>query len=134
EFVASTIVSTPLIRKIANHFNVKYMEGLTGFKWIAKMVKDHPELQFVGGGEESFGFMVGDFVRDKDAVSASLLIAEIAATQKAKGSNLLTYLEEIHQELGYYQEHLISLVKKGVEGAKEIEKTIENWRANPFDT
>lgn len=134
EFVASTIVSTPLIRKIAAHFNVTYMEGLTGFKWIAKMVKDHPELQFIGGGEESFGFMVGDFVRDKDAVSASLLVAEIAATQKAKGSNLLTYLEEIHQELGYYQEHLISLVKKGVEGAKEIEKTIENWRANPFDT
>lgn len=133
EFVASTIVSTPLIRKIAEHFKVTYMEGLTGFKWIAKMVKDHPELQFIGGGEESFGYMVGDFVRDKDAVSASLLIAEIAATQKAKGSNLLNYLEEIQQVLGYYQEHLISLVKKGVEGAKEIEKTIENWRANPFD-
>ena len=101
EFVASTIVSTPLIRKIAEHFDVKYMEGLTGFKWIAKMVKDHPELQFIGGGEESFGYMVGDFVRDKDAVSAALLIAEIAATQKAKGSNLLAYLNEIHLELGF---------------------------------
>lgn len=133
EFVASTIVSTPLIEKIAEKFGVTYMQGLTGFKWIAKMVKDHPELQFIGGGEESFGYMVGDFVRDKDAVSAALLIAEIAATQKAKGSNLLHYLEEIQQEVGYYQEHLISLVKKGVEGAKEIKETIENWRANPFD-
>ncbi len=133
EFVASTIVSTPLIKKIAEHFNVTYMEGLTGFKWIAKMVKDHPDLQFIGGGEESFGYMVGDFVRDKDAVSASLLIAELAATQKAKGRNLLNYLEEIHQNLGYYKEHLISLVKKGVEGAKEIKETIENWRENPFD-
>lgn len=132
EFVASTIVSTPLIRKIAKHFDVKYTEGLTGFKWIAKMVKDHPELTFVGGGEESFGYMVGDFVRDKDAVSAALLIAEIAATQKAKGSNLLDYLKEIHLELGFYKEHLISLVKKGLEGAKEIQQTIENWRANPF--
>lgn len=132
EFVASTIVSTPLIRKIAKHFDVKYMEGLTGFKWIAKMVKDHPELTFVGGGEESFGYMVGDFVRDKDAVSAALLIAEIAATQKAKGSNLMDYLKEIHLELGFYKEHLISLVKKGLEGAKEIQQTIENWRANPF--
>lgn len=133
EFVASTIVSTPLIEKIAEKFGVTYMQGLTGFKWIAKMVKDHPELQFIGGGEESFGYMVGDFVRDKDAVSAALLIAEITATQKAKGSNLLHYLEEIQQEVGYYQEHLISLVKKGVEGAKEIKETIENWRANPFD-
>lgn len=132
EFVASTIVSTPLIRKIADHFNVTYMEGLTGFKWIAKMVKDHPELQFIGGGEESFGYMVGDFVRDKDAISAALLIAEIAATQKAKGSNLLAYLNEIHLELGFYKEHLISLVKKGLEGAKEIKQTMEEWRANPF--
>lgn len=132
EFVASTIVSTPLIRKIADHFNVKYMEGLTGFKWIAKMVKDHPELQFIGGGEESFGYMVGDFVRDKDAISAALLIAEIGATQKAKNSNLLAYLNEIHLELGFYKEHLISLVKKGLEGAKEIKQTMEDWRSNPF--
>ncbi|HLS10697.1 MAG TPA: phospho-sugar mutase [Flavobacteriaceae bacterium] len=132
EFVASTIVSTPLIRKIADHFNVKYMEGLTGFKWIAKMVKDHPELQFIGGGEESFGYMVGDFVRDKDAISAALLIAEIGATQKAKNSNLLAYLNEIHLELGFYKEHLISLVKKGLKGAKEIKQTMEDWRSNPF--
>lgn len=132
EFVASTIVSTPLIQKIAQHYEVKYMEGLTGFKWIAKMVKDHPELQFIGGGEESFGYMVGDFVRDKDAISAAVLISEIAATQKAKNSNLHEYLDEIHQKLGYYQEHLVSLVKKGPEGAKEIKEIIEDWRANPF--
>lgn len=132
EFVASTIVSTPLIRKIAEHYNVKYKEGLTGFKWIAKMVKDYPQLKYIGGGEESFGYMVGDFVRDKDAVSASLLICEIAALQKAKGKTLLDYLEEIHQKLGYYQEHLVSLVKKGIEGSQEIKKIIENWRTHPF--
>src|SRR5690625_6710477 len=111
EFVASTIVSTPLIRKIADHFNVKYMEGLTGFKWIAKMVKDHPELQFIGGGEESFGYMVGDFVRDKDEISAALLIAKIGDTQKAKNSNLLNYLNEHHMHLDYDNELLISLLK-----------------------
>lgn len=132
EFVASTIVSTPLIQKIAEKFDVTYMEGLTGFKWIAKMVKDFPELQFIGGGEESFGYMVGDFVRDKDAISAALLVSELAAIQKAKGKNLLDYLDEIHQDLGYYQEHLISLVRHGLEGAKEIRERIENWRANPF--
>src|SRR5699024_11024856 len=132
EFVASTIVSTPLIRKIAEHYNVKYKEGLTGFKWIAKMVKDYPQLKYIGGGEESFGYMVGDFVRDKDAVSASLLICEIAALQIAKGKTLLDYLEEIHQKLGYYQEHLVSLVKKGIEGSQEIKKIIENWRTHPF--
>lgn len=132
EFVASTIVSTPLIQKIAEKFDVSYMEGLTGFKWIAKMVKDFPEMQFIGGGEESFGYMVGDFVRDKDAISAALLVSELAAIQKAKGKNLLDYLDEIYQELGYYQEHLISLVRHGLEGAKEIRERIENWRANPF--
>ena len=77
QFIASTIVSTPMIKKIAAKFSVEYKEGLTGFKWIAKMVEDFPELELVGGGEESFGYMVGDFVRDKDAVTATLLACEI---------------------------------------------------------
>ena len=87
EFIASTIVSTPLMRKLAEAYGVEYKEGLTGFKWIAKMIKDFPEQQFIGGGEESFGYMVGDFVRDKDAATSALLAMGIAAEAKAKGSS-----------------------------------------------
>jgi len=132
QFIASTIVSTPLIRKIADHFGVIYKEGLTGFKWIAKMVKDFPGLEFVGGGEESFGYMVGDFVRDKDAVTATLLACEIAAQQKEKGSSMFAYLQKINDELGYYKEHLISVVKKGKKGAEEIAKIMKELRENPM--
>jgi len=132
QFVASTIVSTPMIEKIANDFGVIYMEGLTGFKWIAKMIKDHPELEFIGGGEESFGYLVGDFVRDKDAVTASLLACEIAAQMKEKGSSIFEYLETIYSKFGHYQEHLISITKKGKEGAEEIAAMMRNLRENPF--
>ncbi|MFT4697806.1 MAG: phosphoglucomutase [Flavobacteriaceae bacterium] len=132
QFIASTIVSTPLIGKIANAFNVHYKEGLTGFKWIAKMIKDFPELDFIGGGEESFGYLIGDFVRDKDAVTAALLACEIAAQEKAKGKNLLQYLDEISENLGFYKEHLISIVKKGKEGAEEISNMMKQFRENPF--
>tara|TARA_R110002072_G_scaffold23949_2_gene81955 strand:+ start:59541 stop:61244 length:1704 start_codon:yes stop_codon:yes gene_type:complete len=132
QFIASTIVSTPLIRKIADHFGVIYKEGLTGFKWIAKMVKDFPGLEFVGGGEESFGYMVGDFVRDKDAVTATLLACEIAAQQKVKGSSMFAYLQKINDELGYYKEHLISVVKKGKKGAEEIAEIMKELRENPM--
>lgn len=134
QFIASTIVSTPLMRKIAAAYNVKYMEGLTGFKWIAKMVKDFPELEFIGGGEESFGFMVGDFVRDKDAVTATLLACEMAAQKKAAGSSLYNYLQEIFKTYGSYQEHLISIVKKGKKGAEEITKMMKDLREKPFTT
>jgi len=132
QFVASTIVSTPLIKKIAEHFGVSYMEVLTGFKWIAKLIKDFPELEFIGGGEESFGYMVGDFVRDKDAVTSTLLACEIAAQQKAKGSSMFAYLQKIYSELGFYKEHLISVVKKGQKGAEEISKMMKKLRENPF--
>ena len=132
QFVASTIVSTPLIKKIAEKFDVKYKEGLTGFKWIAKMVKDFPELELIGGGEESFGYMVGDFVRDKDAVTATLLACEIAAIQKEKGSGIYAYLQNIYKEVGYYKEHLISVVKKGKRGAEEISEIMKNLRSNPY--
>ena len=132
QFIASTIVSTPMIAKIAAKFEVAYKEGLTGFKWIAKMVKDFPELEFIGGGEESFGFMVGDFVRDKDAVTASLLACEVAAQQKAKSRTLFEYLDTIYKEVGYYREHLVSLVKKGKEGAQEIEQIMKDLRTNPL--
>lgn len=132
QFVASTIVSTPMIEKLANHFNVKYIEGLTGFKWIAKMIKDFPELEFIGGGEESFGYLVGDFVRDKDAVTATLLACEIAAQKKNGGSSMFEYMEAIYNELGNYSEHLISVTKKGKEGAEEIAAMMKELRNNPF--
>lgn len=132
QFVASTIVSTPMIAKIAAKFNVEYKESLTGFKWIAKMVEDFPELKFIGGGEESFGFMVGDFVRDKDAVTAALLACEVAAQQKAQGRTLFEYLDTIYKEVGYYKEHLVSLVKKGKKGAEEIEQIMKELRTNPL--
>src|SRR5690606_2604244 len=86
-FVASTIVSTPMLKNITESYGTQYHEVLTAFKWIAKPIKDHPELNFVGGGEESFGYMVGDFVRDKDAATATLLACEIAANMKDQGSS-----------------------------------------------
>lgn len=132
QFVASTIVSTPMVEKIAAHYGVRYMEGLTGFKWIAKMIKDHPELEFIGGGEESFGFLVGDFVRDKDAVTASLLACEIAAQKKEAGSSMFDYLNSLYTQFGTYKEHLISLTKKGKEGAEEIAEIMKNLRENPL--
>ena len=132
QFVASTIVSTPMIQKIAENYKVIYKEGLTGFKWIAKMIKDFPELEHIGGGEESFGYLVGDFVRDKDAVTATLLICEIAAQTKQNGGNLLSYLDELYLKYGYYQEHLISIVKKGKKGAEEISQMMKNVRENPY--
>lgn len=132
QFVASTIVSTPMVEKVANHFNVKYIEGLTGFKWIAKMIKDFPELEFIGGGEESFGYLVGDFVRDKDAVTAALLACEIAAQKKEEGSSIFQYMNDIYNEFGNYREHLISITKKGKQGAEEISEMMKELRENPF--
>src|SRR5690606_29029376 len=132
QFVASTIVSTPMVEKVAAHFNVKYIEGLTGFKWIAKMINDFPELEFIGGGEESFGYLVGDFVRDKDAVTATLLACEIAAQKKHSGSSMFQYLNAIYNQFGNYREHLISITKKGKQGAEEISAIMKTLRENPF--
>ncbi len=132
QFVASTIVSTPMVKAIAEDFGVEYKEGLTGFKWIAKMVKDFPELDFIGGGEESFGFMVGDFVRDKDAVTATLLACEMAAQLKKTNGTLYTYLSELFEKYGNYKEALISIVKKGKKGAEEIVAMMKKLREAPF--
>ena len=131
EFIASTIVSTPMMRSIANGFGVEYLEVLTGFKWIAKLIKDFPEKHFIGGGEESFGFMVGDFVRDKDAVTSTLLACEIAAYTKANGSSFYATLLELYAKYGFYKENLVSLVKKGIEGAQEIKQTMIDLRNTP---
>ncbi|GLB50395.1 phospho-sugar mutase [Neptunitalea lumnitzerae] len=134
EFIASTIVSTPMMSKLGEAYGVECKLGLTGFKWIAKMIKDFPEQTFVGGGEESFGFMVGDFVRDKDAVTSTLLACQIAANAKAHGSSFYKDLIATYVEFGFYKERLISLVKKGISGMQEIQQKMVDLRENPFET
>ncbi|OCK42298.1 phosphoglucomutase [Tenacibaculum soleae] len=132
QFVGSTIVSTNLVNEIAASYGVETKVGLTGFKWIAKMIKDHPELNFIGGGEESFGYMVSDFVRDKDAVTAALLACEIAAHSKANKSLFYNELLNLYTRHHFYKEHLIAIVKKGMDGAAQIKQMMVDLRNNPF--
>ena len=132
QFIGSTIVSTPMMSVLGQAYNVECKVGLTGFKWIAKMIKDFPDLDFIGGGEESFGFMVGDFVRDKDAVTSSLLAIEIAAQAKAKNSSFYKELINLYLEHGFYKERLISMTKKGIEGAQQIKQMMIDARENPL--
>ena len=132
QFVGSTIVSTPMMMELATGYDVECKVGLTGFKWIAKMIYDFPELEFIGGGEESFGYMVGDAVRDKDAVSATLLVCEIAAQAKAEGSSMYQKLLDLYVDFGFYKEFLVSLTKKGIEGAEEIKQMMVDQRATPI--
>jgi phosphomannomutase len=132
QFVGSTIVSTPMMMELATNYGVECKVGLTGFKWIAKMIKDFPELEFIGGGEESFGYMVGDAVRDKDAVAATLLICELAAQAKAKGSTVYKELLKLYVDNGFYKEHLVSLTKKGMDGLQEINQMMIDMRENPL--
>ena len=131
QFIGSTIVSTPMMLELASAYNVECKVGLTGFKWIAKFIRDFPELEFIGGGEESFGYMVGDAVRDKDAVGAILLMCEIAAQAKEKGSSVYKELEQLYADYGFYKEHLISITKKGIEGANQIKQMMVEMRENP---
>ncbi len=132
EFIASTIVSTPMMHSLADAYKVECKTGLTGFKWIAKMIKDHPDQHFIGGGEESFGFMVGDFVRDKDAVTSTLLACEIGAMAKASGSSFYEALIQAYIKYGFYKEKLVSLTKKGISGAEEIKQMMVDLRESPF--
>ncbi|WP_158973486.1 phospho-sugar mutase [Cellulophaga sp. L1A9] len=131
EFVASTIVSTPMMEAMATAYGVEYKTALTGFKWIGKMIKDFPNQNFIGGGEESFGYMVGDFVRDKDAVTSTLLACEIAANAKANGSSFYKDLIDCYVAYGFYKEKLISLTKKGMQGAEEIKQMMIDFKENP---
>ena len=130
-FIASTVVSTPLIQQIAVHHGVQYKNTLTGFKWIAKLIEDFPELEFIGGGEESFGYLLGDSVRDKDAISASLLACEIANEAKNNGSSFFELLIECYKKYGAYKERLVSITKKGKEGVEYIAEQMENFRKSP---
>lgn len=132
EFIGSTIVSTPMMLELASGYDVECKVGLTGFKWIAKFIKDFPNQKFIGGGEESFGFMVGDAVRDKDAVASTLLVCEMAAQAKEKGSSLYEELLQMYVDFGFYKEHLISITKKGIEGANEIKQMMVDLRENPM--
>jgi len=134
QFIGSTIVSTSLVDRIADSFGVETKVGLTGFKWIAKMIRDFESMDFIGGGEESFGFMVGDFVRDKDAVSAALLACQIAAEAKEDGSSLYRELLNIYTKYGFYKEHLTALVKKGIDGTEVIAKMMKDLRNHPLTT
>ncbi len=131
EFTASTIVSTPMMEAMSKAYGVEYKTALTGFKWIGKMIKDFPNQHFIGGGEESFGYMVGDFVRDKDAVTSTLLACEIAADAKAKGSSFYKDLIDCYVDYGFYKEKLISLTKKGMDGAAEIKQMMIDFKDNP---
>ena len=134
EFVATTIVSTPMMEVMAKAYGVEYKTALTGFKWIGKMIKDFPQSKFLGGGEESFGYMVGDFVRDKDAVTSTLMACEIAAQAKANGSSFYKDLIDCYVEYGFYKEHLVSLTKKGISGAEEIKQMLIDFKENPVES
>ena len=131
QFIATTIVSTPLIEKIANYYNTDCKLCLTGFKWIAKMIEDYPKSQFLIGGEESYGIMIGDFVRDKDAITASLFACEIANNLKQNGSSIYKNLVDIYLKHGFYKEELVSITKKGKQGQIEINNIIERFKNDP---
>ena len=134
EFIASTIVSTPMMDSLAKGYGVECKTALTGFKWIAKMIKDFPDQPFIGGGEESFGFMVGDFVRDKDAVTSTLLACEIGSNAKANGSSFYKDLIDCYVDYGFFKEKLISLTKKGMSGAEEIKQMMIDFKDNPVES
>lgn len=132
EFIGSTIVTSDIFYDIAEKFGVECKVGLTGFKWIGKMIRDAEGKQkFICGGEESFGFMTGDFVRDKDSCGSILLACEIAAWCKANGRTMFEYMIDIYQDLGLYYEGLVNVVRKGRTGAEEIVSMMRDFRENP---
>ena len=132
-FIASTIVSTPMINNIAKHYDVDCKLSLTGFKWIAKMIEDFPNQKFLAGGEESYGLMLGDDVRDKDALTASLAAYEMMSYYKENNSSVFNELVKLYCRHGFYKEKLISIVKKGEKGQEEIKNLIENYRNEPIE-
>ena len=131
QFIASTIVSTPMIEMIAKAYKIQYKSCLTGFKWIARLIEIHPELDFIAGGEESYGYLVGSGVRDKDAVSASLLVCELASELKLQGISIYDFLLKCFEKYGLYQERQVSITKKGKAGAENILKLMKNFREDP---
>ena len=131
KFIASTVVSTPMMDKLSELNNVKLFKSLTGFKWIGKMINDFKEMKFIGGGEESFGYLIGDFVRDKDAITSSLLACEICSELKSQNSSFYNRLIECYAKYGFYKEKLFTLKKEGKKGSDEINKIINELKVNP---
>ena len=128
-FIGSTVVSTSMIKHLANFYNVDFKIGLTGFKWIGKMINDFKNQKFVAGGEESFGYMVGDFVRDKDAITSSLVACELGSECKSKNISLVDYLIQCYIKYGFYKEKLISIKKEGAEGLEQINYIMNKLRS-----
>ncbi|WP_282013651.1 phospho-sugar mutase [Marinifilum flexuosum] len=130
DYVVKTIVTTELFKDVAEKNNVECFDAYTGFKWIADVMRKNPEKNYVGGGEESFGYMPGDFTRDKDAVSACSIMAEIAAWAKDQGKNLFDILKEIYLEYGFSKEKMIYIVREGLQGSQEIAQMMHDYRFN----
>ena len=130
KFIASTIVSTPMVEKIAEYYNIDCKLSLTGFKWIAKMIDENPNQEFIAGGEESYGLMIGDYIRDKDSITASLVAYEMMCYYREKNSSIFNELINLYIKHGFYKEKLISIIKKGKSGKDEISKIIEKYRKN----
>jgi len=133
QYIIKTIVTSTMMEKVAESFGVKHFDCLTGFKYIASVIRgfEGTREQYIGGGEESFGYLAGDFVRDKDAVSACSLAAEATAWAKSLGLTLYGLLKQMYVDLGFYKEGLVSVVRKGIEGGAEIKKMMAEYRANP---
>lgn len=132
EFVVKTIVTTELIKELASHYGVPCYDTLTGFKYIATLIQElEGKMNFIGGGEESYGYLIGDEVRDKDAISACAIIAEMTASAKDQGKSLFSQLIELYISHGFYLESLISITKKGKKGADEIIEMMRQYRENP---
>ncbi|MGI6323240.1 MAG: phospho-sugar mutase [Bacteroidales bacterium] len=132
EYILKTIVTTDLLDKIAEKYNVECFNLLTGFKFFAELIRIlEGKKKFIGGGEESYGFLPGDYVRDKDAVASCALVAEAAAWAKSRGKTLFDILIDIYLEFGLYNEKLVNIVRKGAKGANEIKEMMRNYRSNP---
>lgn len=134
EFIVKTIVTSDLLLKIANSFNVKTYDVLTGFKYIADKILNKPDEKFICGGEESYGFLVGDFVRDKDAIITCFMLAEATSWAAEQGKTLYQILKDIYKEYGVYREKLVSLTKKGISGNEEIKQIMLDFRKDPPKT
>src|SRR5699024_4473704 len=132
EYIVKTIVTSNLIDRIADHYGVTCYNTLTGFKYIGQLMTElEDRQQFIAGGEESYGYLIGDHVRDKDAVVSAVIIAEMAAYYKDNGSSLYEALLAIYKQYGYFRERLVSVYKKGREGAREIQEMLARYRQHP---
>jgi phosphoglucomutase len=132
-FIATTLVSTPMMSKIAKDYGIECKLTLTGFKWIAKLIEDYPDQKIICGGEESYGFMIGDLVRDKDAITSTLLACNLGSYLKQTGSSIFEFLIESYIKHGYFKEKMISVTKKGKKGLNEILKIMKFYRESPPD-